>query len=265
MHINGLNYIQKTVFTGYDTPDAKSSVTGVINNGFLVSDLTFNSGDEFYLILDNSPFYGGKEQIFDVGTISCDDFILNVIEVNEQDGYLLHLVKACGNGVISPGKKVFLLIDMARRNDISRHHTASHLVYSTLKKLFFPILPENISIFSDKLIFSFFYDRLFLDDEILCIEKNIYENVILNHPILTFFTTIERARSFGAVIFDNKNYPVDVRICKIDNISSEICYGTHVIKTGEIGFIKIIKQYFTADGLLTLEAVADKNIIRKGV
>jgi alanyl-tRNA synthetase len=258
MYINGLNYIRKTVFTGYDTPDAKSSVTGIINNGLLVSELNFSSGEEFFLILDNSPFYGGKEQIFDTGILSCDDFTLNVIEVNDNDGYLFHLVKTCNGGKVFSGKKFSSSIDIMRRNEISRHHTASHLLYKAIKSIINGILPENISVFSDKLIFNFFYKDFLSDEEILSIEKKVYENVIADYPVLTFITTFERAKSFDSVIFNNKCYDKNVRICKIDNVSSEICYGTHVIQTGEIGFVKIIRQSFTADGLLTLEAVAEK-------
>jgi len=144
-----------------------------------------------------------------------------------------------------------------RRHQISRHHTVTHLLYSALRDEF----EEKISAYRavvtyDKLCFDFFYTGFLTEKQIISVEMNVYSKILMNYPVLTFMTSQNKAREICFVNTLNENYEDTPRVCQINDVSCEICYGTHCIQTGEIGAFKIIEQSQRGDGIYRLEAVA---------
>ena len=245
-----------TVFTGYDTVESRSNILSIIYNDIYEEHVILKEGDLCKIIINISPFFPlSNSQISDTGWIHNDTIMLKVLNVDFTDeGKFFHSVECKTSGSLRQGDKVFTDIDTLRRQDISRHHTAAHLLYNALRNEFGEKINGYSSFAScDKLCLDFFCPFIPSEKQIYSLEKRVYSDITMNYPVLTFMTSMEKAVEICSV----KSVHPDrkVRICQIDDISCEVCEGTHCIYTGEIGSLKITSLSDKDDGFFRLEAV----------
>ena len=249
-----------TEFTGYDSLSAEGMLTAIVNlsGGELLHEVSSeNTGGELYLVLDRSPFYPEKGgQVGDTGTISTDNGTARVINTLPGPGeQILHLVQI-EEGHLKVGEKVNSQVDEKRRFDIARNHTSTHLLHRALKDF----LGEHVNqagslVAPDRLRFDFTHFSGLKAEEIEEIENNVNARLRDNLLVETSYTDLDKALEMGAVALFDEKYSGRVRVVRIGNYSLELCGGTHVRQTGEIGIFKILSEGGVGAGVRRIEAL----------
>ena len=211
-----------------------------------------------HLQLDQSPFYaesGG--QVSDTGVIFNDDFEMRVTQVSKKDDYFIHSGELI-RGAVSE-KPVTAEIDLARRRDIMRNHTATHLLHKALRDVLGDHVQQKGSLVSpDYLRFDFTHMRALTADEIQNVEKKVNEAVRQDLPVSVVVKGMEEARKDGAIALFGEKYSEMVRVVSVQDFSMELCGGTHVSSSGEIGFFKIGSESSIAAGIRRIEALTGR-------
>ncbi len=236
----------QTLFVGYETLETSAKV------------LEIQKENNFhYLITNITPFYPeGGGQIFDIGIVIGKKGKAEVIETKKVGHIIYHKIKFI-EGTIEKDEEVLMQVDKKRRSHIERHHTATHLLHSALKKILGPHVRQSGSLVDEeKLRFDFSHFQGLTNEEIRKIEELMNQWILENYPIEIMWMKKEDAEKQGAIALFEEKYEEIVRIVKIDNISIELCGGTHVKRTGEIGLIKIINETSVASGIRRITAVA---------
>jgi len=214
------------------------------------------------IVLDKTPFYaeaGG--QISDIGIVSDDDFEFKVDHVVKQGEHIVHL------GQIKKGKienylhkKVIAKVDLERRKSIMRNHTATHLLHKALRETLGEHVHQAGSLVEpERFRFDFTHFKALTEDELEKIEYKINQKIWDNLEVKTFNTTLDEAKKLGAMALFGEKYEDTVRVVKIDEYSMELCGGTHVKATGEIGLFRIISEQSIAAGMRRIEAITGKS------
>ena len=237
-----------TEFTGRDDFESKARVLAVIADA---------DGDGISVVLDRSPFYaesGG--QVGDTGTITSDTGVAEVIDTRYAvPGLHRHLVRLVG-GEIVPGTDVVAAIDVARRDAIRRNHTATHLLHWALRDVLGDHVKQQGSLVDpDRLRFDFSHYEAVTADELMRIEDLANQAILDNEPVRHFETTKDFAEQLGAIAFFGDKYGDIVRVLEAGSHSTELCGGTHVRATGDIGLVKIISEGSIGSNLRRIEAV----------
>lgn len=246
-----------TTFTGYQqTTTEGCKILSIIKEGNIVEKA--EAGDFVEVILDKTPFYaesGG--QVGDTGTISAPDLSIDVINTTKYEDLFIHKCEI-KEGELSSGLSISAQVDALRRKDIARHHTATHLIHSALKK----VLGDDVNqagsmVAPDRARFDFSYPKALKFDQLKEIEKwvNIWINDSLIHK--TEVMRPEEAKSSGAIALFGEKYADEVRVVSYGSVSKELCGGTHIDNTGEIHLCKIIGETALAAGIRRLEAVCN--------
>jgi alanyl-tRNA synthetase len=270
-HDNSLNVLLKglnvTTFTGYESLLDAAEVTGIISVSQNETLLETGAGEgtgELYLILDKSPFYAeGGGQVGDRGAISSAEGSARVLNaLPGPKGQILHLVEM-EKGVIRCGDKVQAVVDEKYRKDVARNHTATHLLHRALKE----VLGEHVNqagslVEPERLRFDFTHFTHLEEDEIHRVEAAVNESIVNNKEVSNFYTSLEQALELGAVAIFDEKYGDDVRVVKVDDYSLELCGGTHVRSTGEIGLFKIVSEGGVGAGLRRIEALTGNGAYR---
>jgi alanyl-tRNA synthetase len=245
---------EATVFTGYLVDTAKpvdAIVTDVVR-----------SGDDVFLVFDRTPFYaemGG--QVGDTGTAVVAGRTVTIVDcVKDKAGRHLHKVEpAAAASLVSAelkGSAAHLTIDFGRRRAISRHHSAAHLIHWALRKtLGTHVRQAGTSKTPERMRFDFSHFEAVTADQLKEIERMVNERVIDNARVDTYETDFDRKPADTLAFFGDK-YGKVVRVVDIGGYSRELCGGTHVTTTGEIGLIKIVAEMAIAAGTRRIEAVA---------
>jgi alanyl-tRNA synthetase len=265
---NGLNVLLKglkTTFTGYDSLFDKAEVTGIFSVSQQKKIEEIRAGgleEETYLILDKSPFYAeGGGQVGDRGLISSVKGTARVINTLPGPGeQLLHLIKM-EKGVIQLGDKVEARVDEKCRQNVARNHTATHLLHRALKDT----LGEHINqagslVGPDRLRFDFTHFTHLEEGEIQKVEAAVNELIVKNKDVSSFRTSFNEALELGAIAIFEEKYGDDVRVVKIGDYSLELCGGTHVQSTGEIGLFKIVSESSVGAGVRRIEALTGSGV-----
>lgn len=251
----------ETKFNGYDTLHTISKVKILIKNEEFVS--TMVEGDKGVIVTENTPFYsemGG--QIGDHGIISTDSFKAEVVDCKKNvAGKILHFVKIL-SGNISVDHEVSLNVNEARRNNIRRNHTATHLLNEALRKVLGDHVHQSGSYVDDeRLRFDFNHFEAPSHEELKKVEALVNDEVVKVMNVETQVMSLEEAKETGAIaLFDNK-YKDEVRVVSVGDFSKELCGGTHVSNSGEIGLFKIISEAGVAAGIRRIEAVTGPKAI----
>jgi alanyl-tRNA synthetase len=251
-----------TVFTGYDNYASESRVLALIKNGREASEL--KTGDHGEIILSHSSFYaqsGGQSA--DKGKITNSSFEGTIEDIFKPTGNLLvHKVKVL-KGLVKINDTVTTIIDAERRKQIARHHTAAHLLHKVLSETFGEHITQSGSLVArDYFRFDFTHFSAVKKDDLIKIEKRINSIIRLNSEVRIETMAIAKARNAGAVALFGEKYGGEVRTVSIknergdSNYSMELCSGTHVSRTGDIGIFKIISESSAAAGVRRIEAVA---------
>ncbi len=251
-----------TNFLGYQQLEHSSNVQAIVVNG--VSSNECNMGDKVELVLDATPFYGESGgQIGDRGLISNMsseklDCLIEVADVRCIHGAFVH------SGVVKTGKlllgdNVKTTVDGFTRRCAQVHHTSTHLLQAALKQIVDSGISQAGSLVGfDRMRFDFHSSRPLEIEELEKVEKLINIWISEGHSLHVSEMTIDDAKSAGALAMFGEKYGDIVRVVDIPNISMELCGGTHVKNTSEIGLLKIISETGIAAGIRRIEAIAGK-------
>ncbi|CAB1243364.1 alanine--tRNA ligase [Clostridium sp. WLY-B-L2] len=251
-----------TVFEGYDKLKSKSKVKIMMKDEEFVSHLS--EGEEGVIVVENTPFYaemGG--QVGDSGIIYNDDFKGEVLDCkNNVAGKILHFIRV-NSGGLSLDDDVVLSVNENRRNSIRKNHTATHILDETLKRVLGEQVHQSGSYVDEhRLRFDFNYFEPLSSDTLRKIEDMVNKNIMAVHQVKTAEMPLEEAKKSGAIALFDSKYKDKVRVVSVGNFSSELCGGTHVNNSGEIGLFKIISETGIAAGIRRIEAVTGESAIK---
>ncbi|WP_342596976.1 alanine--tRNA ligase [Cyanobacterium aponinum UTEX 3222] len=253
-------HIHPTEFLGYHEYQLISQIEALLVEGKSVEKA--ESGSKVQLILNKTPFYaesGG--QIGDKGYLAGDDVLVSIEDVQKESGFFVHY-GTVERGTINIGQKLRATVDKACRNRVRTNHTATHLLQSALKK----VVDENISqagslVSFDKLRFDFNCPQALTKSQLQQVEDLINTWIAEAHTAYISVMPLEEAKSKGAIAMFGEKYGSEVRVIDIPSVSMELCGGTHVNNTAEIGLFKIISETGVASGIRRIEAVAGASVL----
>jgi len=236
-----------TVFLGYTQTHSPATLIEVVR--------TEKDG---YLVFDQSPFYaemGG--QAGDAGTALINGTLLHITDtVKDKSGRHLHKLAPDSGLVVTAGAKAELSVDQVRRRAISRHHSAAHLIHWALRKVLGThVRQAGTSKTPERMRFDFSHFEAVTHAQLLEIERLVNDRVIENAPVASYETEFDQ-KPEGTLAFFGDKYGKIVRVVDIGGYSRELCGGTHVVTTGEIGVVKVVAEMAIAAGTRRIEAVA---------
>ena len=244
-----------TEFLGYNTLKTDAEITALVQNGQEVS--TINAG-EFYLLANQTPFYGEMGgQVGDIGTISGEDFAIEVTDTKKKlDGLYVHVCKML-SGCVHKGTFANFRVNAENRHAIEANHTVTHLLHHALQEKFGASVTQKGSmVAADKMRFDIAYPKQITEPEIRDLENAVNSLIRANLPVHTNIMNQEDAIKAGAMALFGEKYGDEVRVvCVSDGVSMELCGGTHVKQTGSIGYFNIVSESAIAAGVRRLECV----------
>jgi alanyl-tRNA synthetase len=251
-------------FAGYDTLLLETTIKELVRDGRPAG--SAEQGDEAELILAKTPFYaesGG--QVADRGIISNNGFKAEIIDVYKPaEDFIVHKVKVL-SGSAKKNDVVTAMVNAERRQNIMNHHTATHLLHKALRDLLGAHVAQAGSLVTpDSLRFDFTHFAAIKEEELKIIEDNVNEAVRRNVAVCVSNMKLDEARKKGAMALFGEKYRQDVRAIIIQGPldekphSMELCGGTHVSRTGDIGLFKILSDSSIAAGTRRIEAVAGR-------
>jgi alanyl-tRNA synthetase len=254
----------ETGFLGYTQLTAQSQVMGIVVTSEDVSHnvTSANAGDTVQIVLDTTPFYGESGgQIGDKGYLAGDNLLIRIEDVQKEGNIFVHKGKV-DRGTVSVGDIVKATIDRASRRRIQANHTATHLLQAALKK----IVDDSISqagslVDSDRLRFDFNSPRALTQEEVQQVEDLVNTWIAEAHEADVNIMPIDEAKAKGATAMFGEKYGDEVRVIDFPGVSMELCGGTHVHNTAEIGVFKIISETGISSGVRRIEAVAGAAIL----
>ncbi|BAW96692.1 alanyl-tRNA synthetase [[Synechococcus] sp. NIES-970] len=252
--------IHPTAFVGYAALQSQVKIEAVLVAGHRVE--TAEAGAEVQLICDQTPFYaesGG--QIGDRGYFSGDNLVVRINDVQKESGFFVHYGKV-ERGSLTVGETATATIDRACRRRAQANHTATHLLQAALKN----IVDEGISqagslVDFDRLRFDFNCPRGLTAEELTQVETQINTWIAEAHDGQVATMPIAEAKAKGAVAMFGEKYGAEVRVVDFPGVSMELCGGTHVKNTAEIGLFKIISETGISSGIRRIEAVAGPAVL----
>ena len=252
--------LEATSFRGYELLDHSSSVQALVVNGEPAE--RAEAGDSVQLVLDTTPFYGeGGGQVGDRGVLSGDGLIVVIEAVSRNRSVFVHSGRV-ERGSVSVGDVVHGQVDRTCRRRAQANHTATHLLQSALKQVVDPGIGQAGSLVDfDRLRFDFHCPRAITAEELEQIETLINGWIAEAHSLEVQEMAIEKAKAAGAVAMFGEKYADVVRVVDVPGVSMELCGGTHVSNTAEIGLFKIVSESGVAAGIRRIEAVAGAAVL----
>jgi alanyl-tRNA synthetase len=252
--------LEATAFRGYEALEHPSCVVALVVNGEPAQQA--NAGDAVQLVLDSTPFYGeGGGQVGDRGSLSGQDLIVSIEAVNRQRDVFVH-AGTIERGQLSVGDLVTAQVDGVCRRRAQAHHTATHLLQAALKQVVDSSISQAGSLVDfDRLRFDFHCPRAVSAAELEQIEALINGWIAEAHSLEVQEMAIEAAKAAGAVAMFGEKYADVVRVVDVPGVSMELCGGTHVSNTAEIGLFKIVSEAGVASGIRRIEAVAGPAVL----
>lgn len=244
-----------TIFSGYNQLEDQSQVIALLVDNEKVNEVW---AKEIILVTAATPFYaqsGG--QIADIGIIKGQNGILNVTQVHKIAEWILHYGEL--DGKMAVGEQVTLTVDKQRRLDTARNHTATHLLHRALRQVLGEHAQQKGSLVEpERLRFDFSHLAAVTEEELCEIENLVNEAIWSMHDVSKVVKSLDEARDMGAVALFGEKYGDQVRVVSVGDISLELCGGTHVNNTGEIGLFKLLSEGSVGSGLRRIEAVTGR-------
>jgi len=242
-------------FVGYGSDGCNATVVGVVVEGAVVDRL--ESGTVGDIVLDTTPFYGEQGgQVGDQGLITAEGVRFVVSDTRIPMAGLISHAGKLESGSIAVGDKVHAAIDVDRRERIRRNHTATHILHWALRKVLGEHVHQSGSLVTpDRLRFDFTHFEAPGADQLSRIERLANAKVMENHPVRNYETSLATAREMGVTALFGEKYGNIVRVLEVGNFSKELCGGTHVGRSSEIGFLKIVSEGSVGANLRRIEAV----------
>ena len=255
-----------TDFLGYDTESAEGQILVIVKDGAVVAKLA--AGESGTLVLNQTPFYaesGG--QVGDKGVISADGFSAKVTDTRKVAGVFLHQVEV-QSGEVAPGVGAVLDVDHGRRSAIRANHSATHLLHEALRRALGDHVAQRGSLnAADRLRFDFSHTKALSAEELTSVEAEVNEFIRQNTAVDTRIMTPDDARGLGAQALFGEKYGDEVRVVSMGTLagsgkgvdkqtySLELCGGTHVTRTGDIGAFVLLGDSASSAGVRRIEAL----------
>ena len=256
-----LSSIEETQFLGYDRLNAEGIVLGLWIDDLQVDSAT--SGKEYFLALDQSPFYaesGG--QVGDHGDFSCSDGNGQILDCIKQGKIFLHKI-IVADGSLKVGDTLKLSVESTSRASAASNHSATHLMHAALKHVLGSHVEQKGSLVdASKLRFDFSHPKAVTKDEIKEIELIVNQQTLNNAEVKTELMKLDDAIASGAEAMFGEKYDDEVRVLSMgDGFSVELCGGTHVSRTGDIGMFVILSESSVSSGVRRIEAVTGSKAV----
>ena len=254
-----------TEFLGYETEQAEGAVLALVADGKETDKLT--AGQTGFVILNQTPFYGESGgQVGDTGVMKAAGVRLKVTETQKKaDGLFIHAVTV-EEGTVTVGLGVELVVDHSRRSHIRSNHSATHLLHEALREVLGSHVAQKGSLVTpDRLRFDFSHPKPIDDAELKQVEAIANEIILQNAPVDTRLMAVDEAIESGAMALFGEKYGEEVRVVSMGTAlhgqkagktySVELCGGTHVKRTGDIGLVRLVSEGAVAAGVRRLEAL----------
>jgi alanyl-tRNA synthetase len=261
----GIQVASTSRFTGYDGTSGRGSIVGLFVDGQAVQ--LIEEGQQAVVVLDDTPFYaesGG--QAGDSGfLIATDghDGRFEVIDCRKQGGAHLHIGQVV-SGTLGVGGNVDAEVDAKVRTMTALNHSATHLLHAALRTVLGDHVTQQGSLVnSERLRFDFSHPEALSREQIHAIEKLVNEQIRANSAVQTELLSMDAAKQKGAMALFGEKYGDEVRVLTMGNgFSVELCGGTHVSRTGDIGVMRIVSEAGIASGVRRIEAVTGRNAMK---
>ena len=258
---NSAKDLPATQFEGYNGTEGQGQVLALFKDGEAADQL--NPGDQGIAVFDRTVYYaeaGG--QVGDQGTATSSQAKLKITDTQKKNDVYFHRFEVM-EGTLSKGQSVELQVDQERRNDTACHHSATHLLHSALRKILGDHVNQKGSLVEQgRLRFDFQNNRGLTSEEIESVENMvnhwIWRDIKNTSQVMKYDDAIE----FGAMALFGETYGDEVRVVKFDDASTELCGGTHVKSTGEIGQFTIISETSISKGVRRIEAITGQHALK---
>jgi alanyl-tRNA synthetase len=260
-----------TEFLGYETESAEGVVSAVLRDGKEVGAL--KKGESGVVLLNQTPFYGESGgQIGDTGSMSADGIRFKVTDTKKYAGDVFAHIGTVEQGTVKPGTEVALEVDHARRGAIRQNHSATHLLHEALRQVLGDHVAQRGSLVApDRLRFDFSHPKAMSGEEIERVEDIANDVVLQNAPVITRLLSRDDAIASGARALFGEKYGDEVRVVAMGEgggntmgWSVELCGGTHVKRTGDIGIISVVAEGGVAAGVRRIEAITGTKARKEG-
>jgi alanyl-tRNA synthetase len=246
-----------SAFTGYEGVDGQSEVVTIYREGKEVA--SANNGDEVAVVLESTPFYaesGG--QVGDAGMLESAGGKLSISDTQKSGKAILHFGKVA-SGAIRKGDTVKAIVDAERRRATVLNHSATHLLHAALRKVLGEHVTQKGSLVApDRLRFDFSHYEAVSRDQLQQIEEMVNDEIRNNTKAQTKHMQYDDAVASGAIALFGEKYEDEVRVLRLGDFSVELCGGTHVNRSGDIGVFKIVSEGGVASGVRRIEALTGK-------
>ena len=246
---------------GYRAEPTESKVTAILKQGQPVGEIA--DGDAAEIIVAKTPFYGEiGGQVGDTGLIEGDGFLFEVADAQRPLDHLISHVGRLRHGKIRVGDTVRLTVDDETRQATEANHSGTHLLQAALKTVLGEHVKQSGSLVdSERLRFDFTHFSRIEEGELRRVETLVNRMIRANVPVETAVMPLDEAVKTGATAVFDEKYGETVRVVEMTGFSSELCGGTHVARTGDIGFFKIVQESAVAAGVRRIEAVTGKKAV----
>ncbi len=250
-----LENLPETEFVGYEVAECSAKVLSIIADDEALTEI---SEGDCSVIFDKTPFYGeGGGQVGDSGVV---EGVGTVTDTKKTGGIFIHQITV--DSGLKVGDTVKLKIDTTRRNAIKRNHSSAHLLQAALRQVLGTHVEQAGSyVDEDRVRFDFTHLAAMTADEIARVEAIVNENILKAEGCVTVVTTPDEAKKMGAMALFGEKYGSKVRVVKIGSSSTELCGGTHVSSTGEIGLFKVISESGVAAGVRRIEGTTGLGVL----
>lgn len=252
----------ESVFKGYELYKTSSKVVSLLKGNEKVDSLS--KGDSGIIVLNETPFYGESGgQVGDTGTIKNDDFKARVTDtIHAKNGLTLHIVEIV-EGIVNHKDDVLAEVDGSRREYLKRNHSATHLLHKALRQVLGDHVEQAGSIvLPERLRFDYTHFENPTDEQLELIEEIVNREIYSSLQVTTTETSLDNAQEMGVVGLFEEKYGDTVRVIEMGDFSRELCGGTHVENTSNIGIFKIRSESGVASGVRRIEAITGLSVYK---
>ncbi|MDH7568277.1 MAG: alanine--tRNA ligase [Armatimonadota bacterium] len=248
-----------TEFLGYSVTEAGAQVLGIVRGETRLTEAS--EGAEVQIVLDRTPFYaeaGG--QVGDTGELRAPGARVLVTDTQRKGDLVVHQARVEG-GVLREGDSVLAVVQGSRRQAIRRNHSATHLLHAALRRVLGAHVEQKGSLVTpERLRFDFSHFQALSPEEVQEVETMVNERIMADLPVSTEVTDLSEAQQMGAIALFGEKYGEKVRVVRMGDVSLELCGGTHVERTGQIGLMHILSESSVGAGLRRIEAVTGHGV-----
>jgi alanyl-tRNA synthetase len=255
-----------TEFLGYSSTESDGKILAIIEDSAFLNSKIHDDNKEFMIISNQTPFYGESGgQLGDIGYITGASFEVKVLDTKKYLGVIAHICKTL-KGKIEVGDFAKFKINSEYRQELRIHHSATHILHEVLrKKIGTHITQKGSLVAHDKLRFDVSHHSSISPEIMHEIELEVNKIIRKNIEVETKIMSLDSAISTGAMALFGEKYDTEVRVVEMDGHSVELCGGTHVSRTGDIGYFKITNESSIASGVRRIEAVCGEAAVKLGI